>query len=306
MHGERQFDLPYLIYMMSVLPHCPHRPHCPHCPHRVAAVGATLAALAAAGSVKGAAWRRAAAAFAAAAAGAAGAGSPPDAGAIDTAFGAPAEDSDFDSGDAPQTPQKRAKHEETNFSNSAALALVVGTLERLYASQFQRAGWCADALALSLGPTLRPAEAAALAAAHAAAAPVPLPAILRRAVSPAAATECAAAAAAVAALGVRARMHVCAEALAAAAAQCRAYATSDRDQRAVMLGRLAGPAAAAYEYAAEIGRAAPRLRDLAAGAPGGAAACAAAVAPVLLVNAGALVAFIGDELSTNAARRGGA
>lgn len=281
-----------------------------NCPHRVAAVGATLAALAAAGSVKGAAWRRAAAAFAAAAAGAAGAGSPPDAGAIDTAFGAPAEDSDFDSGDAPQTPQKRAKtgsqDQDSNFSNSAALAIIAATLERLYASQFQRAGWCADALALSLGPTLRPAEAAALAAAHAAAAPVPLPAILRRAVSPAAATECAAAAAAVAALGVRARMHVCAEALAAAAAQCRAYATSDRDQRAVMLGRLAGPAAAAYEYAAEIGRAAPRLRDLAAGAPGGAAACAAAVAPILLVNAGALVAFIGDELSSNAARRGGA
>jgi len=281
-----------------------------NCPHRVAAVGATLAALAAAGSVKGAAWRRAAAAFAAAAAGAGGAGSPPDAGAIDTAFGAPAEDSDFDSGDAPQTPQKRAKtgsqDQDSNFSNSAALAIIAATLERLYASQFQRAGWCADALALSLGPTLRPAEAAALAAAHAAAAPVPLPAILRRAVSPAAATECAAAAAAVAALGVRARMHVCAEALAAAAAQCRAYATSDRDQRAVMLGRLAGPAAAAYEYAAEIGRAAPRLRDLAAGAPGGAAACAAAVAPILLVNAGALVAFIGDELSSNAARRGGA
>lgn len=273
----------------------------------LAAAGATLAAMGAAATVKGFAWRRAVAAFAAAAAGVPGAGSLPDTSA-DTEFGAPAEtqsQTDSESGsdsvsEPPQTPPRRAKRAKCakQDSNSVTLAVVTGALERLYTAQFQRAGWCADALALSLGPSLRPAETDALAAAYREVAPVPLPSILRRAASPTAAADCAGAAAAVAALGVRARMHVCAKTLAAAAERCRTYAASNRDQRAVMLALLAGPAAAAHEYAAEISRVAPRLHNLAAQAPGSAAACAAAVAPVLLVNTGALVAFIGDELSS--------
>ena len=136
-------------------------------------------------------------------------------------------------------------------------------LENWYAAQFRRIVWCANAVALSVGPEITNYE-------------------LRGGPT------------------VRGRMLRCAHELAAAADRAAAgYVARAAGERAALLAAVAEQAAAAYEYAAELARLRSCFCDVARAEPGGTADCAVAVGPILQLHLRGAIRFLADELSAS-------
>ena len=153
----------------------------------------------------------------------------------------------------------------------------MGALNDWYFARFYHAIWCANAMALSIGPALGPL----------------VPDGFTFYTENIGSTE---PAAVPGRLTTRLHALLIGRNLAAAAERAIArYVAGSADERRQLLQALAEPAVAAFEFAAELVRLRPVFRRLSA-APGGAAACATAIGPALLANTSALVAFIANEL----------